>query len=252
MSLRPDHRDSANWQQKKMKKRIPFLLTIGLTFGLAACGPADSSSSSMPPAGTGSPESSEKSSTPSSSPVVKIPKEEFLEAQAKLQSLSGYSYRDSLSVKVDTSLSDQYDPSGVKEGTINFSKTASVTQLAHYQVSGALFFDGESYEIVQDKTKRTVDLNEDGSLKKVNEEAVEGADIPVLAKALFEYDEADIKENRISISSPVARSLIGKYEGDEVTVNDGNIGEVTQRLYDTLTGIQWGVLPDEKGWIVKV
>ncbi len=176
-----------------MKKRIPFLLTIGLTFGLAACGPADSSSSSMPPAGTGSPESSEKSSTPSSSPVVKIPKEEFLEAQAKLQSLSGYSYRDSLSVKVDTSLSDQYDPSGVKEGTINFSKTASVTQLAHYQVSGALFFDGESYEIVQDKTKRTVDLNEDGSLKKVNEEAVEGADIPVLAKALFEYDEADIK-----------------------------------------------------------
>ena len=49
-------------------------------------------------------------------------------------------------------------------------------------------------------------------------------------------------------------SPVGKlyYEGDEVTVNDGNIGQVTQRLYDTLTGIQWGVLPDEKGWIVKV
>ena len=30
-------------------------------------------------------------------------------------------------------------------------------------------------------------------------------------------DEADIKENRISISSPRARSLIGKFEGDEVT-----------------------------------
>ena len=29
-------------------------------------------------------------------------------------------------------------------------------------------------------------------------------------------DEADIKENRISISSPLARSLIGKFEGDEV------------------------------------
>ena len=31
-------------------------------------------------------------------------------------------------------------------------------------------------------------------------------------------DEADIKENKISVTSPVARALIGKYEGDEVQV----------------------------------
>lgn len=31
-------------------------------------------------------------------------------------------------------------------------------------------------------------------------------------------DEADIKRNRISISSPIARALIGKEEGDVVTV----------------------------------
>ena len=30
------------------------------------------------------------------------------------------------------------------------------------------------------------------------------------------------------------------------------IGPLTQKLYDTLTGIQWGKLPDEKGWIVPV
>ena len=30
------------------------------------------------------------------------------------------------------------------------------------------------------------------------------------------------------------------------------IGELTQKLYDTLTGIQWGKLPDTKGWIVPV
>jgi transcription elongation factor GreA len=27
-------------------------------------------------------------------------------------------------------------------------------------------------------------------------------------------DEADVKENKISISSPIARALIGKYAGD--------------------------------------
>jgi transcription elongation factor GreA len=31
-------------------------------------------------------------------------------------------------------------------------------------------------------------------------------------------DEADIKKGRISISSPIARGLIGKLEGDEVTI----------------------------------
>ncbi|MFC5076685.1 Transcription elongation factor GreA [Vibrio thalassae] len=31
-------------------------------------------------------------------------------------------------------------------------------------------------------------------------------------------DEADIKSGRISVSSPIARGLIGKMEGDEVTI----------------------------------
>ena len=31
-------------------------------------------------------------------------------------------------------------------------------------------------------------------------------------------DEADLKENKISVSSPIARALIGKNEGDEVLV----------------------------------
>lgn len=32
-------------------------------------------------------------------------------------------------------------------------------------------------------------------------------------------DEADVKKNKVSITSPLARSLIGKKEGDEVEVN---------------------------------
>lgn len=38
-------------------------------------------------------------------------------------------------------------------------------------------------------------------------------------------DEADISNNKISVTSPVARALIGKYEGDTVEVNtpDGAI-----------------------------
>lgn len=42
------------------------------------------------------------------------------------------------------------------------------------------------------------------------------------------------------------------YKEETVTVNGGKIGELTQRLYDTLTGIQFGKIEDNMGWTVKV
>ena len=42
------------------------------------------------------------------------------------------------------------------------------------------------------------------------------------------------------------------YNGHSCIVGGGKIGEVTQKLYDTLTGIQWGRLPDVHGWIRKI
>ena len=43
-----------------------------------------------------------------------------------------------------------------------------------------------------------------------------------------------------------------KYEDDTVLIGDGSIGELTQKLYDTMTGIQWGKIEDTKNWIVPV
>ena len=42
------------------------------------------------------------------------------------------------------------------------------------------------------------------------------------------------------------------YEGIQYPVNGGAIGEVTQMLYDTLTGIQWGKIEDTYGWTVQL
>ena len=49
-------------------------------------------------------------------------------------------------------------------------------------------------------------------------------------------------------------SPIGKlaYGDKEYVINNGKIGEVTQELYVTLTGIQWGKTPDTRGWVYKV
>ena len=42
------------------------------------------------------------------------------------------------------------------------------------------------------------------------------------------------------------------YKDEKFIINNGEIGEVTQHLYDTLTGIQWGKRPDDFGWTVEI
>ena len=42
------------------------------------------------------------------------------------------------------------------------------------------------------------------------------------------------------------------YNGKKYAVNNGEIGPVTQHLYDTLTGIQWGKLEDTYGWTMEL
>ncbi len=42
------------------------------------------------------------------------------------------------------------------------------------------------------------------------------------------------------------------YAGKSYTVNNNEIGEVTRKLYDTITGIQWGKLEDKYQWTVRI
>ena len=52
-----------------------------------------------------------------------------------------------------------------------------------------------------------------------------------------------------AVVSPVGEL---RYRDDVVTINEFQIGELTQKLYDTLTGIQWGKIEDQYGWTVPV
>lgn len=52
-----------------------------------------------------------------------------------------------------------------------------------------------------------------------------------------------------AVISPVGKL---RYENDVMTIGDGSIGEISQKLYDTVTGIQLGKLEDKFGWRVEV
>ena len=65
---------------------------------------------------------------------------------------------------------------------------------------------------------------------------------------------AGIGTGLAGLSSAAVISPIGEmgWEDQHVVVNGGKIGPLAQRLYDTLTGIQWGTRPDPFGWVVKL
>jgi len=52
-----------------------------------------------------------------------------------------------------------------------------------------------------------------------------------------------------AVISPVGELLIGD---NHIAINNGEIGPLSQKLYDQLTGIQWGRVPDPHNWVYKL
>ena len=52
-----------------------------------------------------------------------------------------------------------------------------------------------------------------------------------------------------AVISPVGELA---HRGERIVINQGKIGELTQKLYDAIVGIQYGTAPDTHGWTVGV
>ena len=76
----------------------------------------------------------------------------------------------------------------------------------------------------------------------------------ISAQELFEAAENGTLEEAWGTGTAAVISPIGELaEGDQkVIINNNQIGPVTQKLYDELTGIQWGRVADPHNWITKI
>lgn len=88
-------------------------------------------------------------------------------------------------------------------------------------------------------------------LKKLGYEVEERK---VSVDEIFEAHRAGKLNESFGTGTAAVISPVGEYiDADEsIVVNDGKIGEISQMLYDTLTGIQWGKKEDTMGWSVTV
>lgn len=76
----------------------------------------------------------------------------------------------------------------------------------------------------------------------------------ISAQELFDAAAAGKLEEAWGTGTAAVISPIGEmgWEARNVQVCGGAIGSLTQKLYNTLTGIQWGTEPDPYGWTVKL
>ena len=52
-----------------------------------------------------------------------------------------------------------------------------------------------------------------------------------------------------AVVSPIGELVFGQ---EQAVIHQRQIGPLTQRLYDALTGIQYGTAPDPHGWAMRV
>ena len=76
----------------------------------------------------------------------------------------------------------------------------------------------------------------------------------ISAEELIEAQKSGKLEECFGTGTAAVISPVGKlrYVDDVMIINNNEIGEVSQKLYDTLTGIQWGKREDDMGWTVEV
>jgi len=102
----------------------------------------------------------------------------------------------------DISENAEYEAAKERQGFIEGRIIEIESKLASAQIINPAQLDGDGRVVFG----ATVDLEDQDSGEKVTYQIVGD-------------DEADIKDNKISISSPIARALIGKYAGDLAEVN---------------------------------
>ncbi len=140
--------------------------------------------------------------------------------------------------------------------------------------SQVLWLDGVEQKYIEEVGAMNVMFKLDGKI--VTPSLAKGTVLPgitrksaiqVLADWGYEIEERDISVDELiaacesgkleeawGVGTAAVVSPIGQiiFEDKEHNINGFQIGELTQKLYDALTGIQWGKTADPYGWVVPV
>ena len=167
------------------------------------------------------------------------------------------------------------------KGGMGFAKTGgnyAASLIAQHKAhedgySQVLWLDGVERKYIEEVGAMNIVFKIDG---KIVTPMLNGSILPGVTRdsmiTLCRDMGLEVEERRISVDELVEAARTGKleecfgtgtaavispvgklrYKDEVMEIGGGKIGPVSQKLYDTLTGIQWGKLPDPYGWRVEV
>jgi len=151
-------------------------------------------------------------------------------------------------------------------------KAASIASINGY--AQVMWLDANEHKYIEEVGAMNICFVMEGN--KLVTPALTGSILPgITRKSVLELAKANgmvIEERLISIDELVLAAKSGKcteifgtgtaavispvgafcYKGEEISVGGGKLGEITQKIYRELTGIQTGKLEDRFGWSIKI
>lgn len=97
-------------------------------------------------------------------------------------------------------------------------------------------------------------ITRDSILHLMREHGLSVKERPLTIDELMDAGRTGQLEEAFGTGTAAVISPIGQlqYKGETIRIHNEKIGPLTQWLYDTLTGIQWGRIPDSYGWTHEI
>ena len=97
-------------------------------------------------------------------------------------------------------------------------------------------------------------ITRDSTIQLCKDWGYEVQERKISAEELLQAQKDGTLEEVFGTGTAAVISPVGKlrYQDEVMTIGNGETGPLSMKLYETITGIQTGKLPDNKGWRVKV
>lgn len=156
----------------------------------------------------------------------------------------------------------------------NYAASILAGEKAHHKgFSQVLWLDGVEKKYIEEVGSMNIFFKIDG---KIVTPKLTGSILPGITRnsiiQLAKHQGLEVEERRIAVEELYQAYLAGKleevfgsgtaavvspvgelvYKDEIMNINNGRMGEFTRYAYNTLTGLQYGRLPDPFGWVTKL